>query len=952
MSRHADLLRWVADGGAALAADAPRLAGALADASLDPDAERLIEGGVHLVANELANAARTATRVFDLASALYFPELTRTFPATAIARFDAPRSASLPRGTRLAASGYDGLGALGFVNVYDVDGGPLRLERLTVDGGAGRSTIELSLSGLDLDAEQPDRLRLFLGTEPTQAFTLHHALARAFEGAEWLDAEGRSSGVAPEIRVTPLGLDPRQTLAGAAEPRATDLGDPTCWAMLRAWLTAPSLFTFVDLDGVIGAARRLGVRGASARLRLRVRTELPRSLGASAETVWLHATPVVNLFPSDADPATLAPATSLVAVRPRPGEEVERVRRVIAFGPRGRRLVPLVEQLTGRDARARAEFAQVFGYVAARGRLVHRAWIARRGVPEANETLSFEILATNGARVRACRVGDRLEPQTWSRAGHLRFATGAIGPHAAPRGHAARRAFVRLATLASKGLDDVEALRALVSTLHASASESASAARELLALEGALDELRVEEHPVIVDGAVVRGVRHVLRIDESAFATNGEVSLLGAVLARVFGAQVGLDAIGELRVEELKSRRVHTFTTPPPPAEPLGAPARPWRPPVEALARDALTDGLTVAAPVESTADAGLPVRSATGPNALADDPRLEAVFDDPTALGFLELLALFERILDRPVGLADEPRADPFRLKPSPSLAFPVADVLDVASRAEDGRVVVTTGFAGLYGVSSPLPSVYVDRWAHLASERAGKRVLAFLDVLHHRLLGLHYRAERRSLTSALAEPDVLLERLGTLTGLAPGASGATDTRGAAAAPALARWFVHRARSAPLLEAALAVRLGRPIEVEALSPRRVAIPAGQRSRLGARPRADGVHAANVLGSSLVLGRSVVARSGVTVRTVAYAASELAALSPGGTLHAEASALVAAFGHVNEPRLEVTLPDAVAPRPLLFGPRRRGEAAVLGRTAWLGGSTARDKVLRVRLDAE
>jgi hypothetical protein len=55
--------------------------------------------------------------VFDLASALYFPEVTRAFPATAVARFDAGRTRGGIVG-RLQQAAAAVSGAINFVRLY------------------------------------------------------------------------------------------------------------------------------------------------------------------------------------------------------------------------------------------------------------------------------------------------------------------------------------------------------------------------------------------------------------------------------------------------------------------------------------------------------------------------------------------------------------------------------------------------------------------------------------------------------------------------------------------------------------------------------------------------------------------------------------------------------------------------------------------------------------------
>jgi type VI secretion system protein ImpH len=85
--------------------------------------------------------------------------------------------------------------------------------------------------------------------------------------------------------------------------------------------------------------------------------------------------------------------------------------------------------------------------------------------------------------------------------------------------------------------------------------------------------------------------------------------------------------------------------------------------------------------------------------------------------------------------------------LRPAMNLNFPNADVVEVAVRPEpesgpsQPHYTVTAAFMGLYGVDSPLPSFFTEM-IHDQEEPEAVRVRDFLDIFHHRLLSLLYRA------------------------------------------------------------------------------------------------------------------------------------------------------------------------------------------------------------------
>jgi type VI secretion system protein ImpH len=83
-------------------------------------------------------------------------------------------------------------------------------------------------------------------------------------------------------------------------------------------------------------------------------------------------------------------------------------------------------------------------------------------------------------------------------------------------------------------------------------------------------------------------------------------------------------------------------------------------------------------------------------------------------------------------------------RLRPDVSLAFPTQDVkaLEFMETPDAGDAAFPDydAFLGLYGSDSPLPTFYTEDL--LWKETNQKAVLDFLDLFHHRVLSLLYRA------------------------------------------------------------------------------------------------------------------------------------------------------------------------------------------------------------------
>jgi type VI secretion system protein ImpH len=93
-------------------------------------------------------------------------------------------------------------------------------------------------------------------------------------------------------------------------------------------------------------------------------------------------------------------------------------------------------------------------------------------------------------------------------------------------------------------------------------------------------------------------------------------------------------------------------------------------------------------------------------------------------------------------------------RFRHDPSLTFATSDVSSIKARPRragetgDGPdepvYEITTTFLGLTGTVSPLPTYMAEEVLHEDHDRPAQR--EFLDVFHHRIISLFYRAHART--------------------------------------------------------------------------------------------------------------------------------------------------------------------------------------------------------------
>ncbi len=281
------------------------------------------------------------------------------------------------------------------------------------------------------------------------------------------------------------------------------------------------------------------------------------------------------------------------------------------------------------------------------------------------------------------------------------------------------------------------------------------------------------------------------------------------------------------------------------------------------------------------------------------------------------------------PVGASARVAEDAVRFAQPPLLSFPPGEISGFDGRRLTQQVI------GLLGPSGPLP-LNVTEYLHERTVQSGDHAPArFLDIFHHRLVSLFYRAW------ADGEPAVAHDRpdrdwfRGWLLGLGGGAGtgAAADDGGpdASERAALAGLLQSRARGIEGLQRLIALVCKVPVSVEAFIQSLVALEAEDRCRLGAPG------ASSALGSAVV-GRNRHSRTDAVRVTLGPMGRErFQALSPGTPGYARLRWCLRTW--LTQPlQAEVrwVLDGAEVPRTGLGGAR-------LGRDTWMRSRTEPDR---------
>lgn len=224
--------------------------------------------------------------------------------------------------------------------------------------------------------------------------------------------------------------------------------------------------------------------------------------------------------------------------------------------------------------------------------------------------------------------------------------------------------------------------------------------------------------------------------------------------------------------------------------------------------------------------------------------------------MDFFQILRLLENAHpDKPrIGASLRARDDAVRFGQDPSLSFEPGAVRGFTPASAEQRARLAVNFIGLLGPNGPLPLHLTEYARDRARNQGDDTLAAFLDVFHHRIVSLHYRAR------AQAEPAVSLDRpeldrfgdyVGSLFGIGSPALQDRDEIGDFAKLHFAGLMANRRRPAAGLVTILRAYFKLPVEIEQFVGHWMKIPADGQTRIGMQDRG------NRLGSSAVLGRKV-----------------------------------------------------------------------------------------------
>lgn len=233
----------------------------------------------------------------------------------------------------------------------------------------------------------------------------------------------------------------------------------------------------------------------------------------------------------------------------------------------------------------------------------------------------------------------------------------------------------------------------------------------------------------------------------------------------------------------------------------------------------------------------------------------IAALIAQPMTFDFFRAVRLIEaRHRDQPrIGTSIDPREDPVRFGQRPSLAF-ARSTIDSFTEGGAQPHALFVNFMGLFGPNAPLPLHITDYARDRVANAKDETLTAFLNIFHHRLLSLFYRAWAVNQKAAdLDRPEgaTFTRFIGSFFGL-----GIPELRNRDAVPDWAKlyysgWLAGQTRNADGLETILRDFFLMPVRILTFVGHWLRLPEHSVCRLGEQPETG------TLGRSAVIGSRV-----------------------------------------------------------------------------------------------
>ncbi|MHC5308054.1 type VI secretion system baseplate subunit TssF [Bartonella sp. LJL80] len=554
----------------------PKLAPSMGSTNTDPDVERVTEGLAYLTSMTREKIIEEE-REFTLSIIqLLWPNFLRVFPSTTMIKF-APhashisKSKVLPKGTLLNSKPIRGARCL-FRTTSDCLVYPLDIDNVVLERLKNKNQIKISFKSLlniPIHAIGIDYLDLTIIGDTSLQQLLYLWIGRYIRDVTIVSKDGIRT-VLPNGCIYPIGF--KHNDAVLPQHSAAFEGH----RLLQEYFVFPEKFYGYSLSGIKNYLS--SIADDSFDIELSFERALPRDIRMNNENLRLYCIPAVNLFETDAEPLTVDHTKTRYRIRPM-GFEPHLFEIFSVDDVRGQR--PSTDGLRLTLQRQYPSFESFNHEINAQYSAEQVYYFCRPDLSKKYNGFNYDLsfILHNSDEIVPNEEVISIDITCFNREGCDELAMGAISEFydqsinfvtAKNVTRPTKPVYPPLdGTLDWNGLSnlalnytsllDLESIAAILTifdfqSLIKPAVKRAAKQR----IEGILS-LNTQPHTLVHRNLMIKGLKSVLKVRESAFQTEGDMFLFMSILAEFFALYTTVNSFHELEIHGIENGEVYRW---------------------------------------------------------------------------------------------------------------------------------------------------------------------------------------------------------------------------------------------------------------------------------------------------------------------------------------------------------------------------------------------------------
>lgn len=542
----------------------PTIAPQLAQASTDPDVERILEGVAFLSAQIRQKIDDDFPEFAQGLLKQIFPHYLRPVPSATIIQFT-PKDImknyiNVPQGTFMDSIEVEGVSCR-FSTIFDLDVWPLTVSNVRQnETGTGKKSIEIdfSMSGMSIAEMKNESLRLHLGGDYHGAVELFYVLMNCVDYIEIQQAGSDKSVLATNMKISPVGFEQGQSLIGYPSSSFP------AYRLIQEYFILKEKFLFIDLLHINQYLAKISANSFTVKFFLKESvTKLPK---LSTNRFILHATPAINLFKRDAESILNDHKRSEYRLRPlrytNNNYQIYSVDKVIGQNRRsGSQTLYSEIGLANPDLNDKPVYQTNHRSEENEGTQVFISFSYPKDANLTNqETLAIELTCSNGDYASKLKPGEISKP-TSSSSGLMTFEN-IMSPSEhqnVPSGPSMLWRLLSHLSLNYLTLAETDNLKALLG-LYIFSSNSGNtlevANRKRIA---GLSNIAVTPCDRLISGVAMRGQSINVTVNPANYAGIGDMYLFGVLLDRLFSSFASINCFTEFSLTDEATEIVYNW---------------------------------------------------------------------------------------------------------------------------------------------------------------------------------------------------------------------------------------------------------------------------------------------------------------------------------------------------------------------------------------------------------